>query len=123
MVLYAIATAAALLLSRRRMPIWLAAFSFAVSVALPLLVTSQLDPRQEGGLSYSTWYVAAVGTLLTITATSRRPGFAWAGIIFLVLQTILWSGTGCPRRHRRDRQRGLGRHLPHHHQRAVEGRP
>ncbi len=94
MILYAIATAAALLLSRRRMPIWLAAFSFAVSVALPLLVTSQLDPRQEGGLSYSTWYVAAVGTLMTITATSRRPGFAWAGIIFLVLQTILWSGPG-----------------------------
>ena len=46
------------------MPIWLAAFAFAVSVALPLLVTSQLDPHQEGGLSYSTWYVAAVGTLL-----------------------------------------------------------
>lgn len=94
MILYAIATAAALLLSRRRMPIWLAAFAFAVSAALPLLVTSQLNPHQEGGLSYSTWYVAAVGTLLTITATSRRPGFAWAGIIFLVLQTVLWSGPG-----------------------------
>jgi hypothetical protein len=94
MVLYAIATAAALLLSRRRMPVWLAAFSFAVSVALPLLVTSQLNPREEGGLGYSTWYVAAVGTLLTITATSRRPGFAWAGIAFLVVQTILWSGPG-----------------------------
>ncbi|MEO5919582.1 MAG: hypothetical protein ABIQ01_00420 [Pseudolysinimonas sp.] len=92
MVLYAIATAAALLLSRRRMPIWLATFALAVSISLPLLVTSQLNPHQEGGLSYSTWYVAAVGTLLTITATSRRPGFAWAGIIFLVLQTVLWSG-------------------------------
>lgn len=94
MVIYAIATAAALSLSRRRMPIWLASFTLAVSAALPLLVGSQLDPHQEGGLSYSTWYVAAVGTLLTIAATSRRPGFAWAGIAFLVLHTVLWSGPG-----------------------------
>src|SRR6187399_2237833 len=63
MVLYAIATAALLLVSQRRTPIWLASFSFAVSLALPLLVTSQLEAHREGGLSYSTWYVAACGTL------------------------------------------------------------
>jgi hypothetical protein len=92
MVLYAIATAALLAVSQRRTPIWLASFAFAVSVALPLLVTSQLEAHREGGLSYSTWYVAAVGTLMAIMVTVRRPGFAWAGIAFLVLQTILWSG-------------------------------
>jgi hypothetical protein len=94
LVIYAVATAALLIVSQRRTPIWLASFAFAVSVALPLLVSSQLEANREGGLSYSTWYVAACGTLLAIMVTVRRPGFAWAGIAFLVLQTILWSGPG-----------------------------
>lgn len=94
MVLYAIATAALLLVSQRRTPIWLASFTFAVSVALPLLVTSQLEAHRVGGLSYSTWYVAACGTLLAIMVTVRRSGFAWAGIAFLILQTVLWAGPG-----------------------------
>ena len=92
MVAYAVATAALLVGSRSRTPIWLASFAFAVSIALPLLVTSQLEAHREGGLSYSTWYVAACGTLLAIMVTLRRPGFAWAGIAFLIGQTILWSG-------------------------------
>ncbi|HWM35376.1 MAG TPA: hypothetical protein VNR36_14205 [Pseudolysinimonas sp.] len=94
MVLYAIATAALLIVSQRRTPVWLASFAFAVSIALPLLVSSQLEANREGGLSYSTWYVAACGTLLAIMVTVRRPGFAWAGIAFLVLQTVLWAGPG-----------------------------
>jgi hypothetical protein len=94
MILYAIATAALLAVSQRRTPVWLASFAFAVSLALPLLVTSQLEAHRVGGLSYSTWYVAACGTLLAIMVTVRRPGFAWAGIAFLVGQTILWSGPG-----------------------------
>ena len=94
MIAYAIATAALLGVSQRRTPIWLASFTFAVSLALPLLVTSQLEANREGGLSYSTWYVAACGTLLAIMVTLRRPGFAWAGIAFLVMQTLLWSGPG-----------------------------
>jgi len=32
--------------SQRRTPIWLASFAFAVSIALPLLVTSQLQAHQ-----------------------------------------------------------------------------
>jgi hypothetical protein len=92
MVIYAVATAALLVVSQRRTPIWLASFAFAVSIALPLLVTSQLQANQEGGLSYATWYVAACGTLLAIMVTVRRPGFAWAGILFLIVQTVLWDG-------------------------------
>jgi hypothetical protein len=92
MVIYAVATGALLAVSQRRTPIWLASFAFAVTIALPLLVTSQLQADQSGGLSYATWYVAACGTLLAILVTVRRPGFAWAGIAFLVIQTVLWAG-------------------------------
>lgn len=92
MVLYAIATATAMTIGHKRMPIWVAAFAFATAVALTLLVSSQVDPDREGGNSYATWYVAAIGTLMTIVCTRRRSGFAWAGIAFLVAQTILWGG-------------------------------
>jgi hypothetical protein len=73
-----------------RMPIWMAAVNLAVVVALPILVTMQLNPSKHNG--YGTWYVAAVGTLMTITSTRRRHTFAWIGVAFLVIQTIVWSG-------------------------------
>ena len=93
MALYAAATAASLFPSRDlRMPLWLAAFNLAIVIAMPLLVATVLDPNRDGGTGYATWYVAAVGTLLTITSTRRRPAFAWVGAGFLVAHTILWSG-------------------------------
>jgi hypothetical protein len=95
MAIYAIATVIALTRHRRpRLPVWLAAFCVGVVIALPLLVTWTLDPQREGGNGYATWYVAAVGTLMTIIAVLRRPGFAWVGIAFLVVQTVFWAGPG-----------------------------
>ena len=93
MVIFAVATFAVLVPDKRpRMPIWLAAFAVAIAVVMPLLVSSTLDAARPGGNGYATWYVAAVGTLMTITAVRRRPGFAWFGIGFLVVQTVLWAG-------------------------------
>jgi hypothetical protein len=95
MVLYALVTAAALWpAGETRMPVWLASFALGVAVALPPLITAVLDPMRPGGNGYATWYVAAIGTLMTITAVRLRPGFAWAGIVFLVVQTLFWSGPG-----------------------------
>lgn len=93
--LYAVATAITLWsAASARIPLWLAAFDLAVCVAIPLLVSSQLDPRDSNG--YATWYVAAVGTLMTIVAVRRRQWFAWAGVVFLVFQTVLWTGQLLP---------------------------
>jgi hypothetical protein len=75
-----------------RMPIWMAAFNLAVVVALPLLVSHELDPLKSNG--YGTWYVAAVGTLMTITSIRRRHTFAWIGVAFLTVQTVIWAGPG-----------------------------
>lgn len=91
LVLYAAATIASLSVgSRVRMPDWLAAFDLAVSIVLPLLVTSQLDPDAANG--YATWYVAAVGTLMTIAAARRQLTAAWLGVIALAVQTVVWDG-------------------------------
>ena len=93
MAVYAGATALSLAMLRpRRMPLWVAALNCGVVVVVCLLVSTQLDPQRDGGNGFATWYVAAVGTLLTITATRGRYGFAWAGSAFLVLHTVVWAG-------------------------------
>ncbi|GAA0958460.1 hypothetical protein [Frigoribacterium faeni] len=93
MVAYATATVAALWPSRRAaMPAWTAAFALAVSVVIPLQITSQLDPGDANG--YATWYVAAIGTLMVIVATRRRQWFAWLGVGFMAVHGVAWSGLG-----------------------------
>jgi len=95
MVLYATATTVSLLPGQpERMPTWMAVSNVLVCIAMTVLITPQLDFTQEGGLGYATWYVAAVGTLLTITSTRRHHLFAWLGIAALVIQTVLWGGPG-----------------------------
>lgn len=95
MVLYVAATAVSLSPGQpERMPTWLAAINVLVCAALPVLIAPMLDLERPGGLGYATWYVAAVGTLMTITSTRRRHLFAWAGIATLVIHTIVWGGFG-----------------------------
>jgi hypothetical protein len=93
MAIYAVATVISLLpWGPVRMPIWMAAFNFAVVVVITLLVANELDFARPGGTGYASWYVAASGTLLTITSTRRRHTFAWLGIAFLVIHTITIVG-------------------------------
>ncbi|NQX27062.1 hypothetical protein HQQ81_06810 [Microbacteriaceae bacterium VKM Ac-2854] len=91
LVLYAVATLVSLWpKSPTRMPVPLASANLAVAVLLPLLVTPSLDPAAANG--YATWYIAAVGTLLTVTCARRQPRFAWAGMVFLTVHTFFWAG-------------------------------
>jgi len=93
MVLYGIATIISLLpFGPMRMPIWMAAFNFATVAAITLLVANELDFGRDGGTGYATWYVAASGTLLTITSTRGRHTFAWLGIGFMVAHTFTIVG-------------------------------
>lgn len=90
-VLFAVATTVSLApWGPVRMPVWMAAFNFGSVIAMTLLVSTQLDPTASNG--YATWYVAASGALLTITSTRRRHTWAWLGIGFLIVHTILWAG-------------------------------
>jgi hypothetical protein len=93
MALYGIATVISLLpFGPIRMPIWMAAFNFATVAAITLLVANELDFGREDGTGYATWYVAASGTLLTITSTRGRHTFAWLGIGFMVAHTFTIVG-------------------------------
>ncbi len=96
MVFYATATTVSLLPGQpERMPTWMAAANVLVSILMTVLITPQLDVGSDAApLGYATWYVAAVGTLLTITSTRRRHLFAWIGIAALATQTVIWGGPG-----------------------------
>jgi hypothetical protein len=97
MALFAVATVVSLLpFGPKRMPIWMAAFNFAIVIAITLLVANELDFARPGGTGYASWYVAASGILLTITSTRGRPTFAWLGIGFLVVHTITIVGPAGP---------------------------
>lgn len=74
----------------RRLPLWLALADLAVAAALPLLVTARLDAGEQNG--YGTWYVAAVGTLMTVVCARDHAIIAWLGIGFLTVHTLVWAG-------------------------------
>jgi hypothetical protein len=91
--LYFLATVASLGINRGgKLPLWVAVANVVVVALMCVLVSSQLDPNREGGNGYATWYVAAVGTLMTITSTRRRHAWAWLGTAALVLHTLVWAG-------------------------------
>jgi hypothetical protein len=95
MVVYGVVSA--LSLTQRisgRMPNWLAWGNVGAVIAMTLLIAPQLEVGRAGGLGYATWYVAAVGTLMTITSTRQRHTQAWLGTAFLVVHTLLWAGPG-----------------------------
>lgn len=95
MALYAVATVVSLWPdSRFRMPLGMAFGNLAVCVAIPLLVAPQLDVHGSVGSDYSTWYPAAIGTLMVITAIRKRYVVAWVGVAVLAVHTVLWAGPG-----------------------------
>lgn len=73
-----------------QMPVAQAIFNFSVAALVPLLINSQLDPKQAD--EYSTWYVIGIATLMAATAVRQRRSFAWAGTAIMVLQVITWDG-------------------------------
>ncbi len=91
MVLYGFATVLSLWpLSPVAMTPGLAAFNVGVAAAVCFLVTAHLDPTTAAG--YETWHVAAVGTLMTVTAVRRQFLLGWIGTGILVVQSVAWGG-------------------------------
>jgi hypothetical protein len=71
------------------MPRWLALFDVGVAIVVPLAVASALPKTATG---YATWYVGAVGSLLTIVAVRRHALLAWLGLVALTVHTLWWAG-------------------------------
>jgi hypothetical protein len=93
MVLYAAATAAALLPRGAVLPMWASCFALATVCVMPIVIAPQL-PNGAANAGYATWYVAAIGTLMVILTVRGRIVFGWVGVVFLAVQTVLVLGPG-----------------------------
>ena len=75
-----------------KVPNLLAAVNFMVALLVPLLVITGLGGNPQ--TSYTIWYVAAVGTLMAITAVRGHRAIAWFGTVFLIAEILVWGGLG-----------------------------
>jgi hypothetical protein len=76
--------------SELKVPSWIASLNLVVAVLLPLLVTAGIGSYPT--TPFTTWYVAAIGTLLAITAVRGHNAVAWIGVGFLILEVVAWGG-------------------------------
>lgn len=75
------------------LPTWAAAVTLATAALLPLLVSLAVAVDRRG-TSDSTWYLGAVGAIMTFVVVRRRPFWAWGGIAVLTVMSA-W-GMGLP---------------------------
>lgn len=92
MVLYAAATGLALFVPGRVVPVWTACFALATAVVMPVIAAPVVETGTGPGSS--TWWIAAVGTLMVVLVVRGRGLFAWAGVLFLAVYTVAWAGLG-----------------------------
>jgi len=92
MTLYAAASAVAVFLPGRVLPVWAACFALATALVMPVIAAPVVDlSANDAG---STWWVAAVGTLMVVLVVRGRRAFAWVGVVFLTVFVVAWAGPG-----------------------------
>lgn len=92
MALYAVASAVVLFAPGRALPVWAACFALATALVLPVIAAPVADLAHKN--DSTTWWVAAVGTLMVVLVVRGRRAFAWVGVAFLTLYVVLWAGPG-----------------------------
>jgi len=70
----------------RPLPWWAALIALAGAAIIPLLVTAATDEAQRTA-SHATWYLGAVGAVMTIVCVRHRPISAWIGIAILTIES------------------------------------
>lgn len=71
------------------LPRWAAIVVLCGTAAIPLLVTAYTAPGERTA-SHATWYLGAVGAVLTIVCARHRPISAWIGIGILLVEST-WA--------------------------------
>ena len=73
-----------------KLPAWVANLNLTVAVVLPLIVTAGLGSNPQ--TPYTTWYVAALGTLFAITAVRSHRVVAWIGVGIVIAEVLAFGG-------------------------------
>ncbi|KTR40147.1 hypothetical protein NS263_08525 [Curtobacterium oceanosedimentum] len=92
MALYAAASGVAIFLPGRPLPVWAACFSLATALVMPVIAAPVVDLTDKN--DSTTWWVAAVGTLMVVLVVRGRRAFAWVGVVFVTLFVVVWAGPG-----------------------------
>lgn len=75
-----------------RLPKGQAWVNLGAAIVVPILVNSQIDTEVAG--TFATWYVGAIGILLTATAVRGYRLVPWLGLANLFIQVVIWGGWG-----------------------------
>lgn len=73
------------------LPHWAAIVVLVGAALIPLIVTAYTR-ADERTASHATWYLGAVGAVLTIMCARHRPVLAWTGIVVLAIES--WWAIG-----------------------------
>lgn len=75
-----------------RIPNWLAWINIVSVVAISILMVLALGDEYE--LSYTTWHVSGVATIMAITMVRGHSVLPWIGVVFMVVEILMWGGPG-----------------------------
>ncbi|KAA9111256.1 hypothetical protein [Microbacterium rhizomatis] len=74
-----------------RLPIWACVLATAAAVLMPTTIALAVGPDVRTA-PYGTWAIGAIGVLMVIVMVRRRPWVAWAGIVIMGVQSMIWMG-------------------------------
>jgi hypothetical protein len=73
------------------LPAWACVLALAASLILPTAIALAVGPDARTA-PYATWAIGGIGVLMVIVMVRRRPWVAWAGIVIMGVESILWMG-------------------------------
>ncbi len=65
---------------------------FAIALIVPLTMSAASEAGET--VSYSTWYVSGIATIMAILMVRQHVILAWLGASFMIIQTLVWGGLG-----------------------------
>lgn len=75
----------------RRLPLWAASLAVFMALMVPAATSFAVGPEAQTA-AFATWYLGGIGALMTILMVRRRPWFAWAGIVILAVESMIFMG-------------------------------
>ncbi|WP_375384711.1 hypothetical protein [uncultured Microbacterium sp.] len=77
--------------SPERLPAWACVMALAAALLAPTTIALAVGPNARTA-PYATWAIGGIGVLMVIVMVRRRPWVAWAGIVIMGVESMIWMG-------------------------------
>lgn len=67
-------------------------FVFSIALVVPLVMSAAVSSDSSKG--YATWHIAGIATLMAVLIVRQHVVLAWLGVVFMIIQTLIWGGLG-----------------------------